>query len=149
MKKTNRRTLLNAALKGQLYVKCAYHMTDDYAWDAANKNGRMAHYVQARIRSECTQAEAIRETINEHYSNGGTWCQEIEAMQEEVRHLYEQHRTTERRHNPGVVWMDESDFRTKSGHISGDKTSGNFSVHSNLNYDYMICADEPVTLELC
>lgn len=45
----NRRRFLNAARRGELFAKCNYRLTDDYAWDNASGFGKMAEYLPVNI----------------------------------------------------------------------------------------------------
>jgi hypothetical protein len=147
-KKLNRGHLLRAAKKGHLYVKCSFHYTDDYAFDYANNNGKGTHFRQVRIKTYSPEARKLRDEIDRYYAEhkgqpSAVSHAAVEPMMQEVTRLDREHRDAERAKYPGVVWMTESDFRTKSGRLFSD---GSFSVHSNLVYQYKIVKDEPVTV---
>ena len=51
-KTVNRRRLFNAALKGRLWVRCDYRLTDDYRHDAADNFGKMDEFKPVVIAKE-------------------------------------------------------------------------------------------------
>lgn len=149
-KRINRGHLRRAAKKGHLYVKCQFHYTDDYAFDYANNNGKGSHYRQVRIRTYSAEARKLRDEIDQYYADhkgqpSSVSHAAVEPKLEEARRLDREHRTVEQANYPGVVWMNESDFRGKSGCVFHDSTikKGSFSIHSNLVYEYKIVTEAP------
>lgn len=134
-KKINRGHLVRAAKRGQLFVKCRFHMTDDYAFDNAVGFGKMDEFKQAYFRYPHTSPLETR--IDDMYAAGASH-EDVEPLMEELRRERFDHNGQEEQKAQGKITVRLSDFRTKSGHVSGDATSGNFSIHSNLNYDYEI-----------
>jgi hypothetical protein len=116
-KKITRAALINAARKGTLFVKCSFRLTDDYAYDNAYRFGKEDGFSQAYLD------ESEFETTETGLERDRAYRQHREEIRTLAagRHLF-------------TLW----DFRTKSGHVFGDKTGGSFNVHSNLSYSYEI-----------
>lgn len=134
-KQANRGHLVRAAKKGQLFVKCSFHYTDDYAFDNASGFGKMDEFKQVYLRQ--AHNSPLEAQINEMW-NAGSAAADIEPFQEDLRRERFNHAGREQEKAQGKVMLTAHDFRTKSGHVHGDTTHGNFSVHSNLNYEYEI-----------
>jgi len=120
-KKVTRATLINAAKKGSLFIKCKYHYTDDYAGDAASNFGKMDDFCQVYIEAE--------------YVRPANYDSMTHEQQDET---YRNHCEAQRQIANGRSMHRMSDFRTKSGCVWGDKTKGTFLIHSNLSYEYEI-----------
>lgn len=134
-KKANRGYLLRAAKKGQLFVKCAFDLTDDYAWDAANNDGRMDEFAQVYLRPEHTSP--LADKIDQMDAAGATH-EQVEPFRVDLSHERHAHTTEHQEKARGMVTMRAWDFRTQSGHCFETVASGSFSIHSNLNYGYEI-----------
>jgi len=134
-KKANRGHLLRAAKAQRLFVKCSFHMTDDYAHDNANGFGKMDAFKQVYLRQP--HASPLEARIDGMYANGATH-KEVEPLMEALRREWGAHADQERKNAEGKLMLATRDFRTKSGHIHGDTKRGSFGVHSNLNYEYEI-----------
>jgi hypothetical protein len=134
-KKANRGHLLRAAKKGNFWVKCCFHRTDDYARDNANNYGKMDDF--ARVYIVPDHASELSDRVEAMYDNGATH-EEVEPIMEELREQRYAHRLHHDELSHGMVKMRDWDFRTASGHVFGTVESGSFGIHSNLNYDYEI-----------
>ena len=133
-KKANRGHLLRAAKNGNFWVKCRFHLTDDYARDNENNFGKMDDFAQVYIVPEHTSE--LDDRINAMYADGATH-EEVEPLMSELREQRLAHRLHHDELSRGMVKMTEWHFRG-SGHCFGTVESGSFSIHSNLNYDYEI-----------
>lgn len=119
----NRGWLKRQALKGKLWLKCAYHYTDDYLADAADNFGEMDHFAQVAIWPEFPKPEGY------------------EAMPyDQQSRLYSEWRWAVRRELDGKLLLDESDFRGCGHAYSSEqgKNKGRFAIHSNLSYYYEV-----------
>lgn len=70
VKTVNRGTLKRAAQRGELWIKCNYHYTDDYAWDNASGFGKMDEFQKAYLMPEGLDSDAWRETRNAAHGRG-------------------------------------------------------------------------------
>ena len=59
LKRVNRGTLKKAAREGRLMLRCRYHYTDDYAFDAATNFGKMDGFVPAWFGSHADKPEGV------------------------------------------------------------------------------------------
>ena len=142
-KKTTRGTLLNAAKKGQLFIKCNYYMTDDYAYDNANNFGKGDGFVQAYFVPEFVSSvgNAIDQIYSDARTNGTPAAQthlEVEPLMEQQRREFAAFQEFHNAQSKGMAQFKAWDFRTKSGGCWGTNDSGNFTIHSNLSYAYEI-----------
>lgn len=121
----NRGWLKRQALKGKLWLKCAYHYTDDYKGDAANNFGEMDDFAQVAIWPEFPKPEGYEAMPYDRQSS-----------------LYSEWRWKVRNENEGKILLDESDFAGRgSGHAYSSeqsKNKGRFAIHSNLSYYYEV-----------
>jgi hypothetical protein len=111
-KSITRATLINAARKGKLFVECSFHYVDGCESDRAGQGWKQVYLDESKFESEATGIERQRE--------------------------FSEFNANIRRIAGDRIIMKPWDFRTKSGHVHGSKTGGNFSVHSNLSYRYEI-----------
>lgn len=134
-KSVNRGWLLRRAKAGKLWVKCNFHLTDDYAHDAAVKFGKMDDFKQVYVRE--IFSSPLEQEVNDAYGRGANH-QDVEPLMEELRRQREAFSREQEIKANGKVMLWQRDFQTKSGHCSGDQQSGSFSVHSNLSYSYEV-----------
>ena len=118
-KKANRGHLLRAAIKGQLFVKCNGHYTDDYRHDMSTNYGIdddfCGVYMQPYFCSEC-----FDDTTDERMDAHSAFCDAVREMAQ------------------GRVVMTQRDFKAVSGGCWGTTENGSFRIHSNLGYGYEI-----------
>ena len=109
---TSRREWLRKQIDaGKMEVKCNYHLTDDYAFDNANKGGT-TDWMPARIR---------RPTFSKYITPGG-WENDYCSDDDRVE---------------GMMNFNVSDFDGKAGMAywkDDAKTLIQFSIHSNASY---------------
>lgn len=139
--KINRGHLLRAARKGMLWVKCSFHYTDDYAYDASVDNGKMDGYKQAYVYREICDPRAAElksaiEALFSAHHPAMPPAAELNPLQNELSSIRQDHHKAQVDASEGMVMFTERDFRTESGHMNGDTDSGHFNVHSNLSYEY-------------
>lgn len=137
--KTNRGWLLRQAKAGNLWVKCSYHLTDDYAYDNAVNCGRMSEFKAVYVREPHVsplyeQIDAIYDAAYPKMPNPAI----LNPLTEELRFQQFAHDDAQRTKANSRIILTERDFKTKSGHIYGDKKSGSFAIHGNLNYAYEV-----------
>ena len=132
-KSVNRGWLLRRAKEGKLWVKCNYHYTDDYAYDNAVKCGKMDEFKNVYIYRN--HDSELKRALDAHYNSGGAYDADRSDALSEERRLWH---ASEEKICGSRIMLREGDFKYKSGHISGDKKSGSFSIHSNLNYSYEV-----------
>jgi len=137
VKKANRGHLKRAAKKGQLWVKCKYHMTDDYAYDAAVNCQKMDEYKKVYMREEFNSP--IEDAINRLHEAKASY-DIIEVQRRKLDLLWAAHSKEQREKAEDMVMMEEWDFKSASGHMVGNTAEGYFNVHSNLSYEYQIRA---------
>lgn len=142
-KATNRGYLKKMAAAGRLYVQCAYHYTDDYAYDNAVNCGRMKEFKQAYLTPEHVSpyAEEIDRIYTEARAAGESaqiTHSRVEPLMELQRAHYRAFRVEQEKLMVGKIEFYPSDFRSKSGGMQGDNQSGTISVHSNLLYRYEV-----------
>lgn len=137
-KKANRGHLVRAAKKGQLFVKCDRHLTDDYAFDAANEFGKQDDFKVVVLNEDYTPGPA-KEALDAARARGAEW-DEIKFLQSAYDWEYKDHCEAQRKRAEECngILLELDDLRTKSGHMVGNTESGYFNVHSNLSYRYQI-----------
>ena len=111
MQTVNRGWLKRQVAAEKMEARCNYHLTDDYAFDNANKGGT-TDWMPARIR---------RPTFAKYTTPGG----------------WENDYCSDSNHIEGTMSFNESDFHGKSGMAYwGDdaQTEIRFSVHRNASY---------------
>jgi len=143
-KKTTRGTLQNAAKKGQLWVKCIFSLTDDYAYDNANNFGKDDTFTQVYWMPEFVSS--VGATIDKMYSDAranGTPAAEthlaVEPLMEQQRQEYEAFKKLHDERSRGMAQFRKWDLTTQSGGCWADSdTTGSFRIHSNLSYRYEI-----------
>lgn len=141
--KINRRHLLRAARKGMLWVKCSFHYTDDYAYDASVDNGKMDGYKQAYVYREISdqraaELESAIEALFAAHHPGMPPADTLNPLHNELSTIRQEHHKAQVDASGGMVMFTEKNFHTKSGHVRGDSDSGDFHVHGNLKYEYEI-----------
>lgn len=134
-KKVNRGHLLRAARKGNLWAKCNFRLTDDYAWDAADGFGKMDDFLRVYLRDPYTRPNP--DQINQLYATGAPQDEIQRARDDEQRH-WREFCDVQRDKACGMLMLNVDDFRSQCGHCHGNAECGNFSIHSNLNYAYEI-----------
>ncbi len=144
-KKANRGHLKRAAKKGQLYVKCSFRYTDDYAWDDAVNFGKMDEYVRVYFKSEeiTPEIDALEGQINDLFTAVHPNMPDVavmEPLREKLGFLRRALVAVEDEKAKGMIKMSAWEFTGKSGHMVGDTKEGYFNVHSNLSYEYQIRA---------
>lgn len=131
-KKANRGHLKRAAAKGQLWIRCRYSYTDDYAWDAADNFGKQDEFYKVYIMEDyqCDlNAREIRDMP----------CEEREFLIAKANEKRREHYNGEEKKakEMGAYAIDKFYFE-KGTRVNGDTESGTFYVHSNLCYEYEI-----------
>ena len=137
--KANRGHLIRMAKAGRLFVKCSYSMSDDYAFDNANNFGKADAFSQVFLSAEYESPH--REELNALYAAHHPKMPpetEIETIRIAINRDDQAFRAAEDKECDGRFKMKLWDFRTQSGHCSGTKESGSFTVHSNLCYEYEV-----------
>lgn len=139
-KSINRGTLKRAAKAGKLWVRCKYHMTDDYAFDNANKFGEMEAFRKAYlfVELDSERSREIEAQIEDAYRGESRDEARISELMNELRELRRENQATQRDANHESIVVHDGDFSYKSGSISGDKQSGTWWIHRNLCYEYQI-----------
>lgn len=142
-KKATRAHLIRAAKAGRLWVCCSYRYTDDYAYDNAVNCGKESGFSQVYLVPEYVSPYA--DEINQIYNDAraaGEPAQvthtRVEPLMEKQRRGYQEFERQHAAKSAGMKQLRMSDFRTKSGWITGTTASGSFHVHSNLCYRYEI-----------
>lgn len=131
----NRGWLRRQAVAGKLWLQCCYHYTDDYAFDNADGFGKMDYFKQAYLRAEFSHP--LEAEIDAMYAAGASHA-DVEPKMAELSRLRQSHASRESEKAEGKIMLWSHDFRFKSGHASGDKFHGRFSIHSNLCYEYEV-----------
>jgi len=137
--KANRGHLIRMAKAGRLFVKCSYSMTDDYAFDNANNFGKSDRFSQVFLSTEYESPH--RTTLNDLFSDHHPAMppeSEIDQLRIAINRDDQSFRAAEDAECGDRFKMKLWDFRTTSGHCSGTKESGSFTVHSNLCYEYEV-----------
>jgi len=134
-KKANRGHLLRAAKKGQLWLKCSYHLTDDYAFDNATGFGKADEFARAYLY--VPHESSLSKKIDQLYSDGATH-EDVEPIMEELRRQRMNHESGQRDSARDMVTMRRDDFRGPCGSVTGTTESGRLHIHSNLTYEYEI-----------
>lgn len=134
-KKANRGHLIRAARQGHLWVKCQYHYTDDYAYDAAVNFGKASEFCQVYLQVE--HSSPLNDQVEALYASGATHAQ-VEPLMEKLRLERQQFADEQREKARGKVSLSEYDLRGPCGHCKGTVESGYFTVYSNLSYEYEI-----------
>ncbi len=115
-KTVNRGWLKRQVEKGNVIIKCDFHYTDDYAWDAARNYGE-TEWFPARIR------HPKWEDCKDQFGYDRTRCVDDDRKE-------------------GYMNMDESDFRSQSGmaytRVGDPEKIISFSIHSNLSFSCKI-----------
>ena len=77
-KTVNRGWLKKQVLAGKVEAICAYNMTDDYKFDAANNCGRTTTFVPCRIRNGSDFVEGVMNFYERDFSTktGAAWRNE-------------------------------------------------------------------------
>lgn len=138
MKTKNRGALLRKAKQGKLYAKCIGHYTDDYAFDAAYNFGIMDNYAKVIINPNVTDEEIAERIDFMNYSDN---IPEREQRSSAYLAIYRKKKDAlKKEHGENSIFLDEDDFRTKSGGAWQNDNDDyiSFNVHSNLNYNLKI-----------
>lgn len=131
-KKANRGHLKRAAAKGQLFIRCRYRYTDDYAWDAADNFGKQDEFYKIYIMEDFQCSLNARDIRDLPYEER----EYLIAKANEERHAH-YNKEKQKAKELGAVALDKHYFENGT-RVYGDTESGTFSVHSNLSYDYEI-----------
>ena len=109
-KTVNRGWLRKQVEAGKVAIKCNYHYTDDYAFDAA-VNFQQTDWMPARIR------KPVFGEYTDQFGYTRTRCVEDDRKQ-------------------GYMNLDASDFKSQSGRCWKNEETNiiSFSIHSNLVY---------------
>jgi len=137
--KANRGHLIRMAKAGRLFVKCSYSMSDDYAFDNANNFGKADDFSEVFLSAE--YESPAREEMNALFAAAHPVMpdeNELETIRVKINRDDQAFRAAEDKECGDRFKMKMWDFRTKSGHCSGTKESGSFTVHSNLCYEYEV-----------
>lgn len=139
----NRGWLRRQASAGRLWIKCRFHMTDDYAFDNANNCGKMDSFKKAYLYQPIANEEyrKLEEELESLYAASHPYMpdsKQVLSLRDRMERIYRDHQEKQREHAAGMIMVDSQDFRYKSGHVYGDKERGSWSIHSNLNYEYEV-----------
>lgn len=139
----NRGWLRRQAAAGRLWIKCCFHMTDDYAFDNANNCGKMDSFKQAYLYQPIEDEEysKLKEELEALYASTHPYMPDSDmvlSLRNRMEWIYRAHHQQQQDLASGKIMVDSQDFRYKSGHVYGDKERGSWSIHSNLNYEYEI-----------
>lgn len=134
-KTVNRGYLRKMAQQGRLWVKCAYHYTDDYAFDSADNFGKMDSFKQVHLYEE--HSHPLEAEIDALYAEGKSHL-DVEPLMRQLSAARSQHHMEQQDKAQGKVLLWPRDFGFKSGCAYGSKQAGRLSIHSNLSYEYEV-----------
>lgn len=128
----NRGQLLKLAEAGRVWMRCQYHYTDDYAWDAATNYGRTGWF-RVAIAPEWPDYPAT------------------EAEREARMRAYRAWEDSARAAGCGIMRRDQ--FRGSTGsasveHRRGERPRARLSVYSGLSYELRTTPPDPVDAAL-
>jgi hypothetical protein len=142
-KSVNRGYLKKMAAAGRLYVRCKYHYTDDYAYDAAVNYGSSDQFTQVYLEPEYNcpldaEITAIYDAAKARGESAQITHVTVEPLMEKKRQAYRAWKEQQDKLSRGKASLTSHDFSSKAGMCHGDKQSGTLMIHSNLSYAYEV-----------